>query len=95
MKWYKGISVEQDPDAKLTWKFDLTDWLSEGESLAAHTVSVPTGLTLESSSISGNNILAQISGGVAGQTYTVTCRATATGSGDIDDFSVDFEIAER
>lgn len=95
----------KDPDAVLDYKFDwksnsngrgFTDWLDTSETITSHTVTVPTGLTLDSSSQADTNtsVIAWLSGGTAGTTYNVTCQI-ATSAGRTDDRTIEISVAER
>jgi len=88
-------AITKDPDAVLDYTFDWAAWLTDiSDTLASHTVEVPAGITLDSSSISGTKVIAWISGGTAGTSYQITCRIVTTG-GRTDDRSVFITIAER
>lgn len=74
----------KDPSAVLDYVFrfgpdDRTrepPWLEPAETIVSHTVTVPSGLTKESSEITpdGKDVLVWLSGGTADTTYTVTCH---------------------
>lgn len=77
----------KDPSAVLDYQFDwaaednntgLTNWLAEGETIVSHSVTVPDGITLVSSSIvnNGTTVLFWLSGGDNGVDYSVNCRIT-------------------
>jgi hypothetical protein len=75
-------SFGKDPDAVLDYQFDWSAWLA-GDTIASHAVTVPTGLTLVSSSNSSTAVTVWLSGGVAGVSYPVTCHiVTAAGRED-------------
>lgn len=96
----------KDPDAVLDYRWDWapltngrsgakSDWLQAGETIDAATVTAETGLTVENSTINaGTAVTAWLSGGVAGNTYTVRCRIT-TNANRIDDRSVEIMVVER
>ena len=75
-----------DPDAVLDYKFDWTSWLSTGETVTVEAITVPSGITLDSESITdaGLSVTGWISGGTAGQQYQVTCHITTNGSREDD-----------
>jgi len=51
-------------------------WLEPTETIVTHTMTVPSGLTKESSEVTpdGKDVLVWLSGGTAGSTYTVACH---------------------
>lgn len=80
----------KDPSAVLDYKFDwasktnntgLTDWLSDGETILGYNVTVTSGITKVSDSLSddGTSVVVWLSGGTDDSDYTVTCQIqTAT-----------------
>lgn len=75
----------KDPSAVLDYKFDWkaltntgtgSDWLAVGETISSRTVTVPTGITKDSDSITDTNttVTVWLSGGTAGVDYPVACR---------------------
>jgi hypothetical protein len=75
------------PDDVLDYQFDwagqsnntgLTDWLESSEVIVTHEITVPDGITLESSSVinEGTSVIFWVSGGTSGENYTVTCNIT-------------------
>jgi hypothetical protein len=83
-----------DPNANLPYRWDWSEWLEDADVISAHTVVVPTGLTLGTHDHTDTTVTAWISGWTAGTTYTVTCRIT-TVAGLIDDRSIRLRVAER
>ena len=97
--------LEKDPEAVLDYPLDLAaatngtgaeDWLESGETVSAHTVTVPSGLTLDSSNVtnSGTTIVAWISGGTAGSSYDVNYEWTTTG-GRTDQRTRTIDVIQR
>ena len=84
----------KDPSAVLDYAFDWTGWLAAGETITSHTVTVPTGLTLESSTAASGIVTAWISGGTAGTTYRVECLIVTT-AGRTDERSLWITVQER
>lgn len=95
----------KDPDAVLDYVFDWrglthgvegaeSDWLAEGETITSHTVTVSSGITLDSDSEADGAVTVWISGGSAGQTYLVTC-SIETSQGRDDDRTMKFVVKER
>ncbi len=79
------ILESKDPDSlNVNYKFDFSDYLATGETVAS-IVSVTSNdgaLTVGSSAItdSGASVTVYLSGGTSGQYATVTVRFTASGS---------------
>lgn len=94
MKWYKGLTVAKDPDSVLDWAWDFDDWLEDTDSLASKTVTAELGITVDSSSIIGDQVVVWLSGGTAGTSYDVTVRAV-TSDGRTVDRTVTFEVSEQ
>ncbi len=95
----------KDPDALLDYVFDWapltnnrlhakSDWLEANETITAATVTADSGLTVSNVSFTDTAVVAWLSGGVAGESYTVRCRIT-TSAGRIDDRSVEVQIVDR
>lgn len=64
----------------LDYSLDFSGVLETGETLSTHTASVieGTGLTIDSSSISGDSVTVFLSSGTAGETYAVKVSATTS-----------------
>jgi hypothetical protein len=87
--------VIKDPDAKLPFAVDWTEWLAaEGDTVSSFIWIVPAGLTKESEATSGAKATVWLSGGTADQNYTVICRITTTG-GRIDDRHLTIQVRQR
>ena len=95
----------KDPDAVLDYKFDwktatngrgFTDWLASGETIISGVITAEAGLTVDSYllSDSSTSVIGWLSGGTAGDDYTVTCRIT-TSAGRTDDRSITIKCQER
>jgi hypothetical protein len=65
-----------DPNAVLDYVVDWSDWLDEADSISSHTATATTGVTVASSSVVGDTVVAWLSGGTAGNDYTVTVHIT-------------------
>lgn len=97
-----GAWIEHDPDSRLDYSLDWSEWLSSGDTLSTSTwtVSTITGDTapLDVESVNTNTqtgiTTAIISGGTAGNTYTVKC-AVETGSGLIDERTFRLIVRDR
>ena len=77
----------KDPGDVLDYKFDFapltnsqtganSDWLESGETISTATVTVDSGLTKDSDSITDTNtsVTVWLSGGTAGEKYKVLCE---------------------
>ena len=93
----------KDPSAVLDYVFDWSEeWLATGETIALHpdtgqkliTITVPTGITLDSWSESDGEITVWLSGGTVGTTYRVECEIT-TSAGRKDERSMWIRVADR
>lgn len=69
--------IAKDPEARLDYSFDWSDWLQAGELIASHTVSVDV-VTKDSDTRSGAIVTAWVSGGTAaaGEVASITCQIT-------------------
>jgi len=86
--------LTKDPDASLPYKIDWTAWLA-GATISQSSWTVPAPLTGSGQSIeSGTKTVIMLAGGVAGTTYTVTNRISAT-DGRVDDRSFELRVVER
>jgi hypothetical protein len=67
----------KDPNEVLDYKFDWdTSYLEDGETISSATVTVESGITKDSDSITDSNrtVTVWLSGGTADNEYTVTCQ---------------------
>ena len=88
-------TIVKDPNAILDYTFDWSEWLDAiTDTIASQSIVAETGITNDSSSISGKTVIAWISGGTAGNTYRVTCRIVTAG-GRTDDRSIFIKVKER
>jgi hypothetical protein len=83
-----------DPQAVLDYQYDWSAWLPNGDSIVAHTVTVPTGLTVDSSTATSTAVTAWISGGTLGSYYDVVCHIV-TADGREDDRTLQLKCEER
>ncbi len=84
----------KDPDAVLDWRWDWTEWLADGESIIASTVTVSAGLVLDSSGNSITSATAWLSGGTPGVVYSVANRIT-TSAGRTDERTITIRVTNR
>ena len=83
----------KDPDSVLDFEFDWSAWLTGGETVASHTVTVD-GVTLDSTTASTSAVVAWISAGVAGTTATVACEIV-TSAARTDERTITLRITQR
>ena len=85
----------KDPDAVLDYLFDWSSWLSVGEAISSHTITISgTGLALDSSSENSGIVTAWLSGGTLGTVYSVSCEIT-TDAGRTDERTMHIRVQER
>lgn len=95
----------KDPVAELDYVFDFkaltngrgdSDWLEVGETILTKTVTVDSGLTKESDTLTDTNtsITVWLSGGIAGQNYKVTAEIV-TSAGRTDKRTATVRVKER
>lgn len=85
---------KKDPSDVLDWAFDWSNWLATGETIASHTVTVQSGLTLDSSTDTADTVTAWISGGTVGVKYTVACLIN-TDQGRTAERTIYIQVAQR
>ena len=83
----------KDPDAVLDYEWDWSAWLGT-DTIASHTVTAATGLTVDSSTATSTAVTAWLSGGSVGASYAVTCHVV-TAAGREDDRTVTVTVMER
>jgi hypothetical protein len=88
------VDWEKDPDAVLDWIWDWSDWLDSGETITASVFTVSAGLVLNSDTSSTTTATAWLSGGTAGQPYSVANRIT-TSVGRIDERTITIRVTNR
>lgn len=84
----------KDPEAVLDFAFDWSPWLDVGETINTHTITASTGLTVNSSSEAAGVVTVWLSGGTAGNSYTVECLVV-TSAGRTDERSFSLKVVER
>ena len=99
------MAFRKDPEAVLDYKFDFAnttnggdkpDWLESGETISTRTVTVDSGITKDSDSITdaGTSVTVWLSGGTAGQNYKVVCRIVTSAS-RTDERTMIIQVRER
>lgn len=94
MNWYDGITVAVDPDSVLDWEWQFDDWLETGDSISSHTATAETGITVDSSDISGDSVVVWLSTGIVASTPGVTVHIVTAAGREVDR-TVYFQVAER
>jgi len=87
-------TFRKDPSAALDYGFDWSDWLTSGEVLSASAWTVPTGINNDNDSRGTDTTVIWLSGGTAGQSYTIACKVT-TDDGRIDERSFVIQVENR
>jgi hypothetical protein len=84
----------KDPNTIIDRAVNWVNWLATGDSLATKTVTADSGLTVDSSAISGTSVTARLSGGTVGKDYNVLYRITTT-LGESDDQTITIKIRQK
>lgn len=87
-------TFRKDPHAKLDYGFDWSNWLASGETISASVWTVPTGITEESDQRGDDSVTVWLSGGTAGESYTIACKITTSAS-RIDERSFVVQVENR
>jgi hypothetical protein len=70
----------QDPDEVKDYSWDWQPWLTyRTDTIASYVIAAAEGITVESSAVVGGVVSAFLSGGVAKNSYTVSCTVVTTG----------------
>jgi len=88
------MRVLKDPSSVLDYSVDWGRWLDAGETITAHDVTAPTGITLDSDDETDGKVTAWLSGGTAGRSYTVAYAIT-TSAGRSDERSITVLVRDR
>lgn len=84
----------KDPDSRIDYGFDWTNWLASGETISTSTWVLETGLTYVSDTTNGNITTVMISSGTIGYTYIITNRIT-TNEGRQEDRSMYITVKSK
>lgn len=90
-------SFIKDPNAVLDYQFDYAGakpWLTGSDTIASHTVTASAGITVDSTEATSTAVTVWLSGGIEGQTYSVTCHIV-TAAGREDDRTMTFTMQPR
>lgn len=88
------LTLIHDSNAVLDYRTDWSDWLAAAETITAHTVTPPTGVTVASTSVADGIVTAWISGGTVGQRYPIVFHIT-TSAGRQDDRTILLLVQNR
>ena len=94
MPEFKKTFSQKDPQSVLDYKFDWTEWLGTDTILSYTLTSSDAAFQIASDSKTSTIVTAWLQGGVAGQTYEITCRIVTT-AGRTDDRTAIFPINNR
>jgi hypothetical protein len=67
---------KKDPSDVLDYEVNWSRWLQPGETLVSRTVTVDTGITVDSSVLGSDKVTIWLSGGTVGTSYRIACRVT-------------------
>jgi hypothetical protein len=85
-----ALDYTKDPDAKLDFPIDWTDWLG-ADTITASTWIVPAGLVKESEVTQADETTVWVSGGTDGAVYVITNRIT-TAQGRVNEASIRLRV---
>jgi hypothetical protein len=84
----------KQPTEKRTLTFEFAEKLAPGDALTGSpTITASSGITATAGSKSGTTVSTQVSGGTAGNEYTVSCRIGTT-QGDVLELDVVVEVRD-
>lgn len=91
-----AVAFRKDPDARLDYAIDWSQWLEDGDAITAATWQLSTGITQATPepSIDGGKTVIWLSGGTDGVSYPITCRVTTT-QGRVDERTIVILVAQR
>jgi hypothetical protein len=84
----------KDPDARLDYQWDWSEWLAEGETITDAVITVPDGITLDEQIDADTTVTAWLIGGTDEEGYKLTCHIE-TSAGREDDRSIYINVRER
>jgi hypothetical protein len=87
-------SYLHDPQSKLDYGFDWSDWLKNGETIITSTWAIAPGLTKISDSFSTSATTIWLKDGTAGESHTIT-NHVVTSQGREDDRSHVLKVKDR
>ena len=75
-----AFTTPKDPGDTVDYRFDWASELTTGETISSQTVVADTGLTKDSVTAVGDEIVVTVSGGTAGRSYKVRCQIVTSNS---------------
>lgn len=88
------FKIEKDADAVLDYSINWSQWLLIDDGLATSEWLAEAGIDVDNDTLNAAVTTVWLSGGTAGQSYTVTNRITTDG-GRTDDRSIMVYVTER
>lgn len=92
--WHEGMVLPHDPDASEIYRMDFSEWLGE-ETISANSIIPASGITAVLYNQGADYIDFRVSGGTAGNIYSVTVRVTSSSLARIQDRSILFNCINR
>lgn len=90
----KAVVFQKDSDAHLDYAWDWSKWLGPSEEIVDSEMIATPGISVTGSTFTQTKTVAWVSGGQAGQPYTVTNRIE-TNQGRIDDRTITIRVVNR
>jgi hypothetical protein len=87
-------TITKDPDAKLDYSLDWSDWLVTGDTIATSTWTLPTGITKYADTKSDTVATIWLTGGTEGDSYNIT-NHIITADGREEDRTITINVNER
>lgn len=86
----------KDPDSTVDYTFDWSTWLPTGDTISDHTITPQSGITVDSSEAINSSTMIQVwlSGGTAGNTYSINCEVT-TADGRTEQITGYVEVKDK
>lgn len=74
------MSLIHDPQARLDYEWDWSNWLADGETILNHLVTVtpPDEMLIDTDTATSETVTAWVHGGVLGRSYQLTCHIVTT-----------------
>ena len=92
LRWKRGLTINIDPDSKLIYTFDMTDWFGATATILTYELIAEEPLTITYDMREGMLISFKVSGAEEGVRRAVTLRVTVDGAAEQqDDRTVYFE----
>jgi len=85
---------DKDPEEKLSYGFDWSQWLDSGDTIASSLWTIPSGITQSGSANTTTSTSVLLAGGTLGSNYTCTNQIT-TANGLIAERSIVLNIVSK